>query len=120
MRNRNPGGCGATLRDSALFKKQKDKNGRRDGGFGASKVFSLQRLMTLYSCPKECLEQEKKFPNGKWKPPTVTDILTHPVPKTSAGTCITWNADPSVGCVKEKANGATDCRPCAGIFNNVD
>merc|ERR1712048_1094935 len=73
----------------------------------AARTSNLERYMSLYSCPRECLLQTQS-----------SSILATPVTKTSKGTCLNFLAGPSV-CVTDQQPGYTDCRPCAGIYNNV-
>lgn len=61
----------------------------------------------LYQCPQNCLSTQIK-----------TASLVAATTKTSKGTCITY-MDGSNGCVPTAKAGVTDCRSCAGIFNNV-
>ena len=113
MQDTGPGQCGATLTDVTQFRK-KTATGARDSGHYAYTKFTLQRHMALYSCPAVCLMHNTKRPDAQYT------ILTHPIIKTSYGTCIRWDAGKD-GCVAAKTSATdTDCRPCAGIFTNVD
>jgi hypothetical protein len=60
----NPGGCGATLSQITDFKK-KSANGRNDGGHYSAREFTLNRYMTLYSCPRACMYPIRQQKNCK-------------------------------------------------------
>jgi len=104
--DKKDGECGATLPDITGFQKR-NANNKKDGGLYAARQFNLERYMTLYGCQAACLLQTKASP-----------LLAAAVTKTSKGTCINFDAGPG-GCVATQTVGATDCRACAGIFNNV-
>lgn len=111
MLDTGPGKCGGTLCDITKFKKR-NAVGNKDGGVYAAKKFIQQRNVALYDCPQDCQMQTQK-----------TAALTTSLSKTSRGTCITW-LDGASGCVEMTTQnaqnaGATDCRPCAAIFNNI-
>ena len=105
MQNTAEGGCGSTLSDTTSFRKR-NANNKKDGGLYAARKFNLERYMTLYKCPQQCMLQSQ---NNK--------ILAASVTKTSKGTCINFLS--VSGCVTQQRADYTDCRPCAGIFNNV-
>jgi len=106
MLEKGEGKCGSTLPDVTKFRKT-SSSGKKDGGLYAARTFNLERYMSLYSCPEECLLQTQ-----------ASSILATPVTKTSKGTCINFYAGAG-GCVTNQQPGYTDCRPCAGIYNNV-
>merc|ERR1719174_3169246 len=105
MRNTAEGGCGSTLSDTTSFRKR-NANNKKDGGLYAARKFNLERYMTLYKCPQQCMLQSQN-----------NEILAASVTKTSKGTCINFLS--TSGCVTQQRADYTDCRPCAGIFNNV-
>jgi len=105
MLNTAEGGCGSTLPDTTSFTKR-NANNKKDGGLYAARKFTLERYMTQYNCPSQCMLQSQN-----------KDFLAAAVTKTSTGTCINF-ISPS-GCVTQQGAGYIDCRPCAGIFNNV-
>merc|ERR1711934_760893 len=109
LQNVNPGGCGATLSQITDFKK-KSANGRNDGGHYSAREFTLNRYMTLYSCPRACMYPIRQQKNGN-------NGLADPVTRSSTGTCVNYLS--GQGCTTTANNQYTDCRPCAGIFNNV-
>lgn len=106
MLDKGEGKCGSTLPDVTKFRK-KNANNKQDGGLYAARTFNLQRYMSLYSCPQECLLQTES-----------NSILATPVTKTSKGTCLNFYGG-SRGCVTNALPGDIDCSPCAGIYNNV-
>ena len=107
--NRQPGGCGATLSQKTDFKKR-NAAGKTDGGLYSGREFILNRYMTQYSCPRACMHPITQ-------PKTANSGLLDAVTKTSTGTCVNYLS--AQGCTKTNGQGNTDCRPCAGIFNNV-
>lgn len=107
MQNTNPGGCGNTLTDVTNFQKKNAAGNRNDGGQYAASKFITQRYSALYGCPEQCLTSKIK-----------TAALVPGVIKTAQGSCIDY-MDGASGCTKTKAQGSTDCTPCAGIYNNV-
>jgi hypothetical protein len=109
LKNTNEGGCGATLSQITQFKK-KNANGRNDGGAYSAREFQLNRYRTQYGCERGCM-----WPITQQK--TATSGLAAPVTKSSTGTCVNYLS--SNGCTTTANNQYTDCRPCAGIFNNV-
>merc|ERR550514_87943 len=109
LQNVNPGGCGATLSQITDFKK-KSANGRNDGGHYSAREVILNRYMTLYSCPRACMYPIRQQKNGN-------NGLADPVTRSSTGTCVNYLS--GQGCTTTANNQYTDCRPCAGIFNNV-
>lgn len=109
MQNTAPGGCGCTLTQKTNFQKKNAAN-RNDGGAYSAREFTLNHYMTQYNCQRGCMypiRQQKTAANG----------LADPVTKSSTGTCVQYLS--SDGCTTTKNTGYTDCRPCAGIFNNV-
>jgi len=108
MQNTEAGGCGATLQQRTNFKK-KNQNGNNDGGYFSAREFNLNRYMTQYGCPRQCMYPITQQKNA------ADPVLGPPVTKGSTGTCLHYKS--GAACVKTLA--ATDCRVCAGIFNNV-
>merc|ERR1712032_1608016 len=107
LQNTAEGGCGATLSQATQFRK-KNANGNNDGGHYSGREFLLNRYMTLYGCPRACMYPITVAENGN---------VADPVVKSSQGTCINYLS--GQGCTATKNSAFTDCRACAGIFNNV-
>merc|ERR1712222_255618 len=93
--------------EATQFRK-KNANGNNDGGHYSGREFLLNRYMTLYGCPRACMYPITVAENGN---------VADPVVKSSQGTCINYLS--GQGCTTTKNSAFTDCRACAGIFNNV-
>jgi hypothetical protein len=109
LQNTEAGGCGATLSQKTQFRK-KSANGRNDGGAYSAREFTLNNYMTLYGCKRECM-----YPITQQK--TAGSGLLDAVTKSSTGTCVNYLS--TNGCTTTANSQYTDCRSCAGIFNNV-
>jgi hypothetical protein len=109
LQNTAAGGCGATLSQKTNFRKR-NANGNQDGGLYSAREFTLNNMRTLYGCPRACM-----YPITQQK--TANSGLLDAVTKSSTGTCVNYLS--TGGCTLQANPQNTDCRPCAGIFNNV-
>merc|ERR1712137_1021988 len=68
--------------DVTKFRK-KNANNKQDGGLYAARTFNLQRYMSLYSCPRECLLQTESN-SILATPVTTTPSLRQPLRQAAA------------------------------------